>query len=515
MPDNKRSSPEYFHAVWLGFFCFATALWPIALLGAGVDLLAEADLQIEQLPARGLTTTFAEAAPKKLRLQFEFGIFNREEFAGLELETGMFPFASWRLNGSPLLPPVRDMAYRCMQGLSIARLKDGENILEVVGEPGLFSRDHGSLNMILETAQQDHMGVKLRGLSYEDMAFKRGPILSDLTPTSVTIACQINLSSDVFLNIADQNMLSKSGLHHVFHVSALEPDQAYSYTLTAGLTNFDASVQCGPFVFRTPPEEGPVRLAITGYSGAGPNPIARLAAAIAASSPHAVVIAGPLMQDPLINEVWDVRFLLPCAALLRTIPVYLLPTPNERVAPLLPLLFPGRETSRNWSRGLGPVRIVGLDSSLDWKPGTIHSIWLERTLDEAGETFVIAMILPSLLHDDNEEIGKTKSTRNLMAWMDFLFPLLAKHKTTVLLLPDLRLYYRCESAQGLCLAGSLPQDFLSAMAALPKDSLGFRKQGNEGDYFLLFDIDENQCEMRAMGMDGKEFDACSWRSRGK
>jgi hypothetical protein len=474
------------------------------------DLLAESEVEAGYAvqPAPGQPTASTSSPP--VRIRFEFNVFNREEFAGLELETGRLPSATWRLNGRPVLPPARGLVYRRIPGIDAALLQDGLNVLEGLGEPYLASHGRETIEGILDAALHDRLGISLRGLRAGDLAFRRGPVLSDLTPTSILVSCQLNLRAPAMLQIADQEIPSKPSLFHTFRAAGLEPDQTYPYTIIGTLTNSDTTARLGPFSFTTPPEQGPIRLAILGFSGAGPNPVARLASAILATQPHAAVVAGPLVPDSRQDDDWDIRFLRPAAALWRNVPIRILPTPGERVSPLLPLLVPGHAMSRNWSQRLGPVQVVGLDSTLDWKPGAIHSKWLERTLEASRAPFLFVVARPP--HDSTAPNAEAASsvTNTPAAWDNFLLPLLARRQVTALLLPDLRIYERREVEGAPCLAGNLPQG-PAAPALVPEAETPPRPQA--GDHFILIEAAEDGCILRAIGPDGHAFDSRSWNPR--
>ena len=466
------------------------------------ELLAEAQVQVNVIAAPDSNDNQV-LTQQQVKIQFEFTVFDRSVFTGLELATGRLPTATWRLNDRPVLTPVRGLTYRRIPGINPGLLKDGNNILEGFGTPSLAAHGRETIDDIVQSAPHDHMAVTLRGLQSKDLTFRRGPLLSNLTQTSVVVTCQLNMRAPTMLQIDDRSLSSKPGLFHVFKITDLEPGQTYEYSLSAILPDSDETVQTGPFSFSLPSEDSQVRLAILGYSGAPPNQASRTAAAILSTRPHSIVLTGPLTHAPWHDEEWDVRFLQPCAMLWRSVPICLLPAPLERESPLLPLLIPRHGADRNWSRHFGSVHVIGLDSTLHWKPGVIHTKWLKQKLDESKAPFVF-VIIQAQDHESTLSAADAGRQKNLD---NFLLPLLAQRKVSAVVMPDLRLYERNEVPGRPCLVGGLP---VAWRTASKKDVDSETSPQTTDEYFLLIDADDSTCMLRAVGLDLQPFDSRIW-----
>lgn len=219
------------------------------------------------------------------------------------------------------------------------------------------------------------------------VAITKGPCIQEVAPDSVTILWQTDAAAESVVQygvgtpeaftVADS---SAATLHRVT-LSGLGPGVIYAYRATSGPAS-----QTG--TFRTaPPADQPFRFVVYGDTRTNAEVHRQVAAAIAASGPDIVFHTGDLVGAGRNYGLWDTEFFEPAAGLLLNTPVVPVLGNHEYggAGPLWFFYFFDRPFNEGWfAMTYGNVRFLGLDTNVDYSPGSPQYEWLVQELQSAA-----------------------------------------------------------------------------------------------------------------------------------
>lgn len=209
---------------------------------------------------------------------------------------------------------------------------------------------------------------------------------------------------------------------HIARIDRLEPDKAYRYVVRHERAIGSPQELASATVHTAPSPGQPVQFLVFGDSGSGSNSQANLAARMREHTFDFAIHTGDLIYPAGEPELYADRFFRPYAAMIRTVPFYpILGNHDVKTDDGQPLLdtfvLPengpeGLEPERCYWFEFGDVRIVGIDSTLEWDPlRETVAPWLRRVLSESRRTWTIAFFhhppYTNSKHDPDRKMRET------------------------------------------------------------------------------------------------------------
>jgi predicted phosphodiesterase len=215
----------------------------------------------------------------------------------------------------------------------------------------------------------------------------KGPWLQEVTPDSVAILWQTDVAAEslVQYGIGTPEALTaadaSAATRHRVTLSGLAPSVVYAYRATSGPAS-----QIG--TFRTaPPADQPFRFVVYGDTRTNADVHGQVAAAIAASGPDIVFHTGDLVGAGRNYGVWGTEFFEPAGGLMLNTPVVPVLGNHEYGGEGPPWFFYffDRPVHRGWfAMTYGNARFIGLDTNVDYSPGSPQYEWLVQELQSAA-----------------------------------------------------------------------------------------------------------------------------------
>jgi len=459
-------------------------------------------------PPKGKTVRLVAKAEFVLAGPTIFDASRKPTFELLKLTTSLGPGWTAKLNGKPIVPPLKGMNYRAIPGIPAKLLRRGENELVLSGPATGTGKPLGP-------------PASLTPQYPDELAFQSGPVLGACSDTFFSMTCRTNLPADVELTLTTESgktvrRTSKGKFIHRFAVDALNARWS-SYALTARRGGFQIR-----FGARTGPRPtDAMRFIATGDSRSHPEDWAKVAKAVHGQGPEFVLFNGDLVTAGRNNWEWDTEFFSPAKALLATIPLYPVIGNHEQDAPIYDEMFytPTKDgRGRNWTQTSRDVQIIGIDGAGDWSKGSVNVTWLARTLAASKAKFIFVCshypAWTSSSHGKLDAKGRPKE-KPIREAQDVILPLLAKYKVTAMLAGHDHCYERSDPPGGVThiICGG-------AGAPLRPKSKDARRQNPHSKvyaaslHYCMFDLNGEVCTMRVLTPDGKKIDEHTWEYRG-
>ena len=218
------------------------------------------------------------------------------------------------------------------------------------------------------------------------VAITKGPWIQGVAPDSVTIVWQTDVAAESVVQygvetpeastVADS---SATTLHRLT-LSGLAPGVIYAYRATSGPASRAGA-------FRTaPPADQPFRFVIYGDTRTNAQVHRQVAAAITGSGPDIVFHTGDLVGAGRNYGIWDTEFFAPAGDLLLGTPVVPVPGNHEYAGAGPPWFFYffDRPAHESWfALTCGNTRFLGLDTNVDYSPGSPQREWLVQEFQSA------------------------------------------------------------------------------------------------------------------------------------
>ena len=342
-----------------------------------------------------------------------------------------------------------------------------------------------------------------------DLGILRGPVITDLGPTTATISVETdgNVAATLEWGSAfEHRVQSPPGRLHRFQLAGLPAHAKVTYRITA-----DAA-QTAPFAFHTAPGAGElVRIGIYGDVRGGHDTHRRIVDAMLGEGLDLVAVTGDMVLRGSDAGDWQ-RFFAVTGELLaqvRYMPAmgnHDLGWGSDPAVFALPAGPPGRPDHTYWySLDFADVHLVFLDSNAYDMPA--QEKWLDSDLAAARARHVRAIV--ALVHDGPYARGAHRG--NQLA-RDRYVPILARHRVDLLVAGHDHLYQRGE-AGGIRYVvtgggGAGLYKISCGVAGKPRcPEDGMQKVISEHHYIVLA-IDKDSLEMCPRRADGTLLEKC-------
>jgi len=447
------------------------------------------------------------SVPVQVRFQFKVGSLSA--YAALQM-TGSGILAG-TLNGKPIPVPLEGMRYSTIPAIPTTSLRRGANELIIFPEKRYKTVDKKRVT-VWKTLDK----VKLVGQKPDALAFQTGPVLGAAGSDFFTVTCRTNMIAAVTLQVEGRTVASKPGVLHSLRVERLKASTAYTYRLAAKLPGHRAQKTVGPFTVRTFPARGKLVFAALGDSRSNPRVWKQVAEATLRAKPMFAVFTGDMVGSGRIDRQWDDDFFGPAPEFFATLPLYAVVGNHEQNAPLCDRIFATPWGKRNWSQRIGPVLLVGVDGTRDWRPESKRAKWLEQILADSDAKFIfLANHYPAWttgMHGKLKE-GKPKE-RQIDQAQTVIMPMLEKHGAAAFLAGHDHNYERSEPPGGVSVivcggAGAPLRDQAKDGAKQNPHSKIYAKVF----HFCLFTIEGDTCSMQTFDLQGKVIDTRTWKAR--
>lgn len=341
------------------------------------------------------------------------------------------------LNGKPVPLTKGPMLYFWLP--VVGELQKGENRIELAGDCYTY----------WGAAAAPAITAHLRVAEPQPALIVNGPLLGDFGDGYFTLACRTSLPADLTVEATPTDPPGKPTIAtssaKIWHrVKVLVPvgAKAIRYALKSRVGTHESTR--GPFVMRLPGAKfrfvalGNVmahRIAVDNW-GATARHVQNL-------NPAFVLHTGNCSEHGSWEFDWQRRYFDPAGQLLASVPTLLTPCSRDFAGAVQELHYtPVADTyAHNWSKVVGPIRLIGLDGNQVWKAGEPNYIWLEKELAAAKEKFVFVLdAYPGYSSGKHSN----KPYPALLQTREVILPLLGKHKATALLSGWDPSYERCE-----------------------------------------------------------------------
>jgi predicted phosphodiesterase len=219
------------------------------------------------------------------------------------------------------------------------------------------------------------------------IAITKGPYIQETAPDSVTMLWQTDVAAEsvVQYGIGTPDAFtasdSSAATLHRITLSGLAPGVIYAYKAASG-----SASQTG--AFRTAPAaDQPFRFVVYGDTRTNTEVHRQVAAGVAASGPDIVFHTGDLVGAGRNYGIWDTEFFEPAGALMLSTPVVPVLGNHEYggAGPLWFFYFFDRPLNEGWfAVSYGNVRFLGVDTNVDYSPGSPQYEWLVQELQSAA-----------------------------------------------------------------------------------------------------------------------------------
>jgi hypothetical protein len=414
------------------------------------------------------------------------------------------------------------MKYSSIPGIPASMLVSGTNLLQGVWKKSvktIKNKKTGRSSLSPSQVAASDLNIKLLGQHADALAFQTDPVLGYAGENFFTLTCRVNIPAVVTLEVNNRKLVSKTALLHRFIVKRLKPNTKYSYTLTAQIAgNKNKTVTTETFAVRTLPTKAPFKFAVLGDSRTVPDDWKKVADAALAAKPAFSLFVGDMITNGRVDKMWDDEYCRPAKDFLATIPYFSVIGNHEGNCPLFPLLFqtPPENGTKNWSQKIGPLLLIGIDGSMNWRHGSSLEKWLEKTLSKSKAKFIfVGSHYPAWTsggHGSLNNKGRPKE-KTIRDAQDTIMPLLKKYNVTAMFAGHDHFYERSEPDNGVTMivtggAGAPLRDKARHAEKQNPFSVVFRKQL----HFCLISVDDNKCTMSVLTPEGKEIDKRTWNA---
>lgn len=417
----------------------------------------------------------------KIRLKVEFEVKSTpsSQFLSLTKPEG---FGVWSINGQPLMTPPVDMIFTQVDGIASSLIKTGTNTLE-----GCFLQKVDQRFGFISPRSTSGYKFELKPADIKDFEIRTGPILGAAGYDYFTVGCRTRMPAAVTLECDGRSWTSNPGLVHRFKADGLKEGVEYEYKLVARLEGGTATAESKLWKVRTLTSKGPLTFAALGDARSNPKIWGSIAAEVLRFKPQFILHTGDIVVNGNDYEIWDTQFASPAGEFLATIPCFYTFGNHENNVSMLDMLFGFPGGKRNYSQVIGPVQVFAMDRSSNWGKGSTNLVTMEKELSESTAEFILAFTHPPAWSSGahgNDILGK-----------DVHFPILERYGVTALIAGHDHCYERLEPGNTTMLitGGGGATLYRQTNKSKNPHSKIFRSEFN----FLIFNVDDKQCEMKA------------------
>ncbi len=386
-------------------------------------------------------------------------------------------------------------------------LKRGENTIELAGD--CYTYWGG--------AAAPSITASLLVAEPQPAAICNGPLLGDFGSGYFTLACRTRLPAELVVEVTPIDPPGKSirmessiKIWHRVKVPIPVGTRAVRYIVKSRVGAHESA--SGPYTVRFAAEK--FRFVALGNVQAHRIAVDHWAATarhVSKLDPSFILHTGNCSEHGSWEFEWKRRYFDPAGALLASVPTLLTPCSRDFAGAVQELHYtPAADTyAHNWSRVVGPIRLIGLDGNQNWKAGEANYVWLEKELAAAREKFVFVL-------DAYPGYSSGKHSNKLYAALvqtrDIILPLLGKYNATALISGWDPSYERCEPTPDKgCTqivtgaAGKNAYPFSPTATRLNPFSKGKGRDwagwaGHGARSFCVFDVTADTVEFRAVAV---------------
>lgn len=307
-------------------------------------------------------------------------------------------------------------------------IKRGTNTVELSGHVYTSGKDGPAKAIDAQVIMAEPQPVEIEG-----------PVIGDFGDDYFTVACRTSMPAELTVTAtpvepvgAAVTAVSSGDVWHRSKVTVPAGTRAVDYTLTAKVGPHVTTR--GPFRLALRPTDTAYRFVAFGGAmqhSSGP-PWDSNSRQILAADPAFVVNTGNPVEMGGWLFSWQPGFFEPAAELLASVPHLATPCRLD-ISGMFDEMYvtPADDGyGHTWTKVVGPVRFIGIDSHRTWEPGNELYTWLERVLAAAQEKFIVVLCgHPGYSSGINSKkpYGALKQVREV------IMPLLGKHRATVML----------------------------------------------------------------------------------
>ncbi len=321
----------------------------------------------------------------------------------------------------------------------LGELKKGENTIELAGDCYTY----------WGAAPAPAITARLIGAEPQPAPIYNGPLLGDFGNEYFTLACRTRLPAHLTVEVTPIDppgkpitTASSGTIWHRVKVAVPAGTKSVRYVLKSKVGVHES--MRGPFTVRFPGER--FRFVALGNLQTHRIAVDHWAATATHAlkfDPAFILHTGNCSEHGTWEFEWERRYFDPAGKLLASVPTLLTPCSRDFAGAVQELHYtPAADTySHNWSKVVGPIRLIGLDGNQTWKLGEANFVWLQKELAAAKEKFVFVLdAYPG--YSSGKYSNKPRAA--LMQTREVIMPLLGKYKATALISGWDSSYERCE-----------------------------------------------------------------------
>lgn len=307
-------------------------------------------------------------------------------------------------------------------------IKQGKNVVEMSGHIYTFGKDGPAKAIDAKVIMAEPQPVEIEG-----------PVVGDAGDGYFTLSCRTQMPAQLTVEATPVEpaapavtAMSSGDVWHRVKVQVPPGTRAVDYTLMARVG--DHVTKRGPFRLTLRPTNSEYRFVAFGgaMQHSGAPPWDSNSKQILAADPAFVINTGNPVEMGGWLFSWQPGFLAPATDLLASVPHLATPCRLDISGMFNELYVTPAEDgySHNWTKVMGPVRFIGIDSHQAWEPGNENMAWLERVLSAAQDKFIVVLCgHPGY----SSGINSKKPYGALQQVREVIMPLLGKHRATVML----------------------------------------------------------------------------------
>jgi hypothetical protein len=349
----------------------------------------------------------------------------------------------------------------------------------------------------------------------------KGPYLAIPNDSSITIRWESDSKTKFLVKYGEDNSFErseaakfifekKSGYLYEVNISGLMGARKYYYKVTSenissNISSFKIGVN----------ENKPLSFVVLGDSRSKPHIFKSIADQINKIDPAVIIANGDLVAKGGSYDNWQTQFFDPAEEMINHIPFITAVGDHEsdevdgdNANLFTHFLFPYKDSLKLWfSYDIGDAHFTFLDWRHPYNKEMVE--WFKKDISTSDKTWNFVV-----MHRPSYNLGGHRS-----AWGRNIWPVLFReYKIDIVFAGHSHLYERFYPLRPLSQPNSWAVTYIttggagaSLYEAIQHSSLAYTKSVN---HFLKVEIEKNRIELKAIGIDGENFDLVSWSKNG-
>ena len=341
-----------------------------------------------------------------------------------------------------------------------------------------------------------------------------GPVLGDFGDGYFTLSCRTQFPAELVLDATPTEpsgkmvtVTSPRAMQHRLKIPIPSGTKSVSYSVRSRVGSHE--FHRPPMTVAFPGKE--FRFVVLGNLLAHNIQVDRvrlISERIMAAKAAFVVNTGNVSEHGSWHFDWDRRYFNPAGKMVATIPTFITPGSRDFAGIIHEMHVTPAENrySHNWSKAIGPIRLIGIDGNDNWQAGGENAKWLDKELSAVKEKFVFALnAYPAYSSGRNSK----KMYPTIVQGREVIMPLLSKHHVAAMLSGSDPDYERCEPTPDkgvtqIVIGNSGKDSFRFSGPAIGQNPFskgkGTEWAGAEARSILIFDVKEDAVEMKCVAM---------------